>query len=499
MKKLLIYIFLFGFSISVNAQISWIANTAGNSIALDNSSNVYTVDYVYSQGGDIFLTKRNSAGQFLWEASFDQTDVTKWEKSTWVAADNAGNIIVTGTLMSGYSNPVIAASIIMKFGSAGNLLWRQVFESSFDGSQTKKCLIDEQNNIYVLGTGINGSNGLNLKVKKLSQDGTPLWTYFNAIGLPVNFKFTPDNCIVVTGRGITGTINGYAKLDRNGNAIWSLPGVNSSTVGDAAGDAFGNTYIVNLEYIFNPTRSIVKKISPGGTEIWSSYYTIAGLRVDVGTDNMPVISGYPSPGSFGSSFVKFSTSGGTVWANMDADSTFSLLMHAQMKMDSQNNIYLAAGTMTEMAVCKVNSNGSSGKTVTIPGSGYAYAMEIGSDYSIYVVGGNTAGSTARLFQSVTSVSNNGNSLAGSYRLGNNYPNPFNPTTNIEFQLPKSSMVKLVVFDILGREVAELVNNEELRAGTYNVDFDGSRFTSGVYFYRLQTSEYTETKKMLLIK
>ena len=499
MKKVLMFLFILGFSISLTAQVNigWIANTSGVSIAVDNSNNVYTVNYEYIPAGDIYLVKRNAAGQLQWQVFFDQTDVTKWEKATWVETDNTGNIVVTGTLMSGYSNPVVAASIVMKFNSAGTLLWRQVFENSFDGSQTKKCLVDEQNNIYILGTGINGSSGMNLKVKKLAPDGTHIWTYFNAIGMPVNFKFTPDNGILVIGRSIYGSINGYAKLDRNGNPIWSLPGVNSLIVGDAAGDDFGNTYIVNLEYIYNPVNSIVQKLNMSGTEIWSSGYVIAAQRLEVGTDNMPVISGYPSTGSFGSSFVKFNPAGTVVWANMDADSTFSLLSHSQIKMDTQNNIYLAAGTMTEMAVCKVMSNGNSGWTLTAPG-GYAYGLDIGNDNSIYVVGGNTAGTTIQILQTLTSVSGNNNTLLNTYWLGNNYPNPFNPSTNIQYQLPENEFVKLTVFDISGRVIETLVN-EKQSAGSYEVTFNASEYSSGIYFYKLQVKDFVEVKKMILIK
>jgi hypothetical protein len=499
MKKFFIYLVIFGFCTGLSAQVNigWVANTAGVSIAIDNYNNVYTVNYDYNPAGDITLVKRNSAGQFQWQAFFDQTNTTLWEKATWVATDNSGNIVVTGTLMSGYSNPVVAASIVMKFNSAGTLLWRQVFENSFDGSQTKKCLIDEQNNIYILGTGMNGSSGLNLKVKKLSPDGAPLWTYFNAIGSPVNFKFTPDNGILVIGRGLTGSINGYAKLDRNGNPIWSLGGVNSTTVGDAAGDAFGNTYIVNLEYIFNPTKSIVKKINSSGSEIWSAEYIVAAQRLEVGSDNMPVIAGYPSTGSFGSSFVKFSTSGGLVWANMDADSSFTLLSHAQMKMDNMNNIYLAASTMTQMAVCKVNSNGTSGWTVTTPG-GYSYALEVGNDYSVYLVGGNTAETTVRLLQTVTSVSGTNNSSPDRYWLGDNYPNPFNPSTKIMYSIPDNSFVKLTVHDALGKEVETIVN-ESKPAGNHTVEFNASKFSSGVYFYKIQAGDFSKVKKMILVK
>lgn len=499
MKKLLMILLISVFTLPLTAQVNigWVANTSGVSIAVDNSNNVYTVNYEYNPAGDIYLTKRNSAGQFQWQANFDQTDMSKWEKATWVETDNLGNIVVTGTLMSGYSSPVVAASIVMKFNPQGTLLWRQVFENLFDGSQTKKCLIDEQNNIYILGTGINGSSGMNLKVKKLAPDGTHIWTYFNAIGMPVNIKFTPDNGILVIGRAIYGSINGFAKLDRDGNPIWSIPSVNSLTVGDAAGDGFGNTYIVNLEYIYNPVNSIVKKLNTSGAEIWSSPYVIAAQRVEVGSDNMPVISGYPSTGSFGSSFVKFNSSGNVVWANMDADSTFSLLSHSQIKMDNQNNIYLAAGTMTEMAVCKVMSNGNSGWTVTAPG-GYAYALDIGTNNSIYVVGGNTAGTTIQILQMLTSISGNNYSVSGSYWLGNNYPNPFNPSTRIQYNLPENGFVKLSVYDVSGREVETLVNKEQ-SAGIYEINFSASTLTSGIYFYKLQTGNFSEVKKMILLK
>ncbi len=85
-----------------------------------------------------------------------------------------------------------------------------------------------------------------------------------------------------------------------------------------------------------------------------------------------------------------------------------------------------------------------------------------------------------------------------FELSQNYPNPFNPITNINFSVPKSGSVKLVVFDAAGREVAELVNSN-LNVGTYKVDFKASHLSSGVYFYRLVTSEFTEVKKMILVK
>jgi hypothetical protein len=85
-----------------------------------------------------------------------------------------------------------------------------------------------------------------------------------------------------------------------------------------------------------------------------------------------------------------------------------------------------------------------------------------------------------------------------YALSQNYPNPFNPSTTISYQLPKAGNVKLVVYDILGREVKVLVN-EYKKAGTYNITFDGSSLASGLYFYRLTAGDFSGTKKMVLVK
>jgi len=85
-----------------------------------------------------------------------------------------------------------------------------------------------------------------------------------------------------------------------------------------------------------------------------------------------------------------------------------------------------------------------------------------------------------------------------YSLSQNYPNPFNPATTIRYQLQERSLVTIKVFDILGSEVATLVN-EEKPAGSYEVQFEGSGLTSGIYFYRFQSGSFVETKKMILLK
>ena len=85
-----------------------------------------------------------------------------------------------------------------------------------------------------------------------------------------------------------------------------------------------------------------------------------------------------------------------------------------------------------------------------------------------------------------------------YDLAQNYPNPFNPTTNVRFSMCNVQFVTLKIFDMLGREVATLVN-EELAPGSYSVDWNASQFSSGIYFYTLTAGDYKETKRMTLIK
>jgi len=92
----------------------------------------------------------------------------------------------------------------------------------------------------------------------------------------------------------------------------------------------------------------------------------------------------------------------------------------------------------------------------------------------------------------------GNEIPGKYILSQNYPNPFNPATKINFAIPEQTNVVLKVYDLLGREAAVLVNGN-LNAGYYTVDFNGTNYTSGVYIFKLETSNFTALKKMVLVK
>ena len=101
------------------------------------------------------------------------------------------------------------------------------------------------------------------------------------------------------------------------------------------------------------------------------------------------------------------------------------------------------------------------------------------------------------FTDITAIEQLGVMPSG-FALQQNYPNPFNPTTKIQFSIPEESLVRLSIYNILGQEIARLVD-QELSASIYLVDFDATELPGGIYFYKLQTGAYTQTKKMILAK
>ncbi len=163
---------------------------------------------------------------------------------------------------------------------------------------------------------------------------------------------------------------------------------------------------------------------------------------------------------------------------------------------------------------KVTVCGDNGKIMTSSDFGFFFVDQLNAEnrnlYGVALKGFNvgvavgeigSAAFGALFFTSangVVGITQNGSEVPTVYSLSQNFPNPFNPVTKINFALPKQGLVTLKVYDMLGREVSTLVN-EVKSAGNYTVDFNGSKMTSGVYFYKIQSNGYTEIKKMTLIK
>jgi len=126
---------------------------------------------------------------------------------------------------------------------------------------------------------------------------------------------------------------------------------------------------------------------------------------------------------------------------------------------------------------------------------------VNTPITIYIDLGNdgTIDDSLEIKNQITNVDDRGNLyIPKEYKLEQNYPNPFNPTTTIKYSIPKESFVSLKIYNLIGEEVATLVN-EEKTIGNYKIEFDATGLPSGIYFYRLQAGSFVDTKKMIIVK
>lgn len=167
---------------------------------------------------------------------------------------------------------------------------------------------------------------------------------------------------------------------------------------------------------------------------------------------------------------------------------------------SNNKAYLGVssnmGSKSGVEVVDITNAANPNKVGFYTCLDYSYDISVSGDY-IYLCSGSD-GLNVLKYVIPTSVDRNEDFLPKAYVLDQNYPNPFNPITKISYELAMSGFVTLKVYDILGKEVATLIN-EEKPIGTYEATFKASNLPSGIYFYKLQAGSFIETKKMILIK
>ncbi|HWA07365.1 MAG TPA: T9SS type A sorting domain-containing protein, partial [Ignavibacteria bacterium] len=156
---------------------------------------------------------------------------------------------------------------------------------------------------------------------------------------------------------------------------------------------------------------------------------------------------------------------------------------------------------------KINTGSQTQWRATHNGSGnyndFGNAVGMDGSGNVIVTGGTNIGGfnnmcTIKFAPGTIGISPVSNEIPNGYSLSQNYPNPFNPVTTIEFSVPVSGIVKLVIYNSLGKEVESLVNNQ-LNPGKYKADWDASKYSSGVYFFKILAGSFTETKRMILVK
>ncbi len=149
-------------------------------------------------------------------------------------------------------------------------------------------------------------------------------------------------------------------------------------------------------------------------------------------------------------------------------------------------------------VYKTNNGGVNWVSQITTGGGTLSSILFTSELTGYVCGMNGVIKKTTTGGEPIGITPISNEIPNNFSLHQNYPNPFNPTSKIKFDILKLSDVKIIVYDLFGREVATLVN-EQIKPGTYETEFDGTNFSSGVYYYKLVAEGFVETKKMVLIK
>jgi N-acetylneuraminic acid mutarotase len=239
--------------------------------------------------------------------------------------------------------------------------------------------------------------------------------------------------------------------------------------------------------IYGDTIYIFCGASTGGTYIANSYKGVINPS-NITTITWTAITNYPGGAMtrMASTFVKVGNSAGIACA-FGAVSGGTVSSTAYLY-----NICTGAWqTLTSGSLARSNLRGSGLRDSSMYCiSGYNGSAGVGNSdkLTLSLIDGSCF---------VTSI-NNQTTIPLDYSLSQNYPNPFNPVTSIQYSIPKAGLVKLVVYDVLGKEVSVLVN-EYRTQGQFIVDFDASNLTSGVYFYKLTTGDFSDMKKMMLIK
>jgi hypothetical protein len=269
-----------------------------------------------------------------------------------------------------------------------------------------------------------------------------------------------------------GTGSGIFMAALNNPSSWSPTTVNQSVLSLAAN---GNTVFAGTDgngvFISTNNGTTWNQTSMNSQQVWS--IAVSGNNVFAGTGiGIYISSNSGASWTYNSSFTlwtkAFAINGNTIFAGTGA-SGFYVSNDNGLNWTPKNE-GLSYNNITN--ICTIGN--------------YIFISTL--DENVY----------RRQLSELTGIQPISQQVPSHFSLSQNYPNPFNPTTKFKIEIAKSSYTKLTVFDVLGREVATLVN-QQLQPGTYEVNWDASNYPSGVYYYKISAEGYSDTKKMILLK
>jgi len=345
------------------------------------------------------------------------------------------------------------------------LNWIKVY--NFDTSSGYLLDIHFLNENTGYASADSGSIG-NSRILKTSNGGIDWQKYYLESGIYLGNIFFID---VNTGFtcGFSPSTGGLIFKTTNGGINWSKKTFPMASVSEIKDICFLNSttgIVIGQGGVSNPLLKIFRSTNTGTT--WDSVTSFGNILPEYinylnGTGTAVITGYFDSSGTYLNYVIK-TTDYGNTWVRKKVNVTNKLIIKSSLV--DQSNWFIGGGDVSSSAVVLKSTN-----------SGGTFIKQIS------------------------------NIIPDRFYLHQNYPNPFNPVTKIKFEIPPfypplgkggNGGVSLKIFDILGKEIQELVN-EPLSPGTYEVTFDGSNLPSGIYFYQLQCGDFVETKKLVLLK
>jgi type IX secretion system substrate protein len=448
--------------------------------------------YRGSATADIYAQRVNSSGAVQWTLNGVPVCVVVFEQDTIaMVSDGLGGAILTW--QDYRSNNGFADVYAQRVNSSGAMLWTAngVSVCNQAAAQRGPKLINDGSGGAFITWYDNRAGNYDIYTQRVSSGGAPMYTTNGvATCTMATDQLKPDICsdgaagVIIVWYDYRSTTDFNIYAQRQGPAlgiIWAVDGV-----------------VMNNNVAYDQIDpKIVSDGMAGAIMSWTDYRT--GTTADIYAQRVN------STGA-----VQW-TATGVIICTAAGDQ-----IKSQLVTDGNNGAYITwedhrnAGN-SDIYAQRIASNAA----INWPATGFAICTSAndqlnpgivsngnlgaivawqdyrsGTNFDIYEVGFNTTG--------FVTIENIGTIIPREFTLSQNYPNPFNPTTKIRFALPERSFAKLVVYDILGTEVATLVN-QQLNAGTYEADWSADKFSSGVYCYKLTADDYVDTKKMILVK
>jgi Secretion system C-terminal sorting domain len=485
-------------------------NTAeARSIIQTTDGGFIAVGRNYWPGGHMYIVKLTSTGQMQWSKTIGSLGD---DLALSVIQTSDGGYAVSG--LGSYFGSGIAGPFIVKLTSGGTIEWARVLADAY--LDAAYSIIQTIDGGYAVATSpAEGGGSSRMIIVKLNNMGVMQWSKRIAGNSYARcIRQTTDKGYIVAGanRSIESDMF-VVKLDSNGSILWA------KTIG-GEGDDFAYSIVQTTDGGYavagrtssfpNGDKMYIVKLDSSGLLQWTKVVSVfldEAFSIVQTTDGGYAVAGYT--GAHSSMLIlKLNTDGSLQWSRVVDCGPGQ--MYAKSILQTSDGGYVAAGFggiwgSTGMFIVKLDNNGNTcGNTVShniSVDSGGILNSHIPSVTDFFIMDTlitpqtGTHGYITTLC--VIGIQPISSEIPNSYILYQNYPNPFNPVSNIKYEIPKDVNVSIKIYDVLGMQVFSI--NEFKKAGSYEVQFDGTNFASGIYFYQIETDGFTDTKKMVLLK